>query len=86
MQTLTPAAAARGQEFVEQLLRDGTSVAVAKAALAQLMVTRSLAVNGGKKKASGKKLGISREWVRTIQKRSERKRTRLIPLDTWRDN
>lgn len=82
--TLTPEAFAKGKEFVEQLLQDGTPMDVAKAALGQLMVVQGLAVNGKQKKATAKKLGISREWVSRVLGQTERKRARLIPVDLRR--
>jgi hypothetical protein len=78
---LTPEAAAKGNAFVQQLLIDNVPLEVAKAALAQLMVLQGLALNGGQKKATGRKLYLTREWVREIHEQTKRKSERLIPFE-----
>jgi hypothetical protein len=77
-------AAEKGRQFVEQLLKDGVSMDTAKSALGQLMVQQALAMNNGQKKATSKKLGITREWVREIADQARLKSKRLIPLrEDW---
>lgn len=78
---LTPEAAAKGNAFVDELLNNNVPFEVAKAALGQLMVTRALALNGGQKKATGKKLQLTRDWVREVVYQTKRKSERLIPLE-----
>lgn len=84
--TISREAAEKGRQFVEQLLKDGVSMDTAKGALGQLMVHQALAMNNGQKKATGKKLGITREWVREIADQVRLKSKRLIPVDDWELN
>src|SRR5438270_9269170 len=78
---VTAEATAKGNAFVEQLLIDNVPLEVAKAALGQLMVLQGLALNGGQKKATGRKLQLTREWVREIHEQTTRKSERLIPFE-----
>lgn len=78
---LSPEAAAKGSAFVEELLNNNVPMEVAKAALGQLMVTRALVLNNGQKKATGRKLHLSREWVREIEDQTKRASERLIPAE-----